>query len=75
MGCQHLSSLLSSSEILRRGGDFNLDSISIHVYIVSPLSCVSCVSRLMFPVLVMCHYELICVQVCLCDYVLIIPCI
>ncbi len=29
----------------------------------------------LFPVLVSCHYELIRVQLCICDYVLIIPCI
>ncbi len=29
----------------------------------------------LFPVLVSCHYELIRVQLCVCDYVLIIPCI
>ncbi len=29
----------------------------------------------LFPVLVKCHYELICVQLCVCDYVLITLCI
>ncbi len=29
----------------------------------------------LFPVLVSCRYELICVQLCVCDYVLIILCI
>ncbi len=29
----------------------------------------------LFPVLVSCHYELICVQLCLCDYVLITLCV
>ncbi len=29
----------------------------------------------LFPVLVSCHYELICVQLCVCDYVLITLCI
>ncbi len=39
---------------------------------VSPLSCVSCVPAsylFCFPVLVSFHYELICVQLCVCDCV------
>ncbi len=53
----------------------------IHKHTVSPLSCMSCVSRphvSIFghvPVLVLCDFQLIRVQVCFSDYVLICLCI
>ncbi len=43
---------------------------------VSPLSCVSCVPTSCVHIwFVSCRYELICVQLCVCDYVLITLCI
>ncbi len=64
----------SPVELLRRGtrlpgGGSYVRVLLCHLFL--PL--VSIFS--LFPVLVSCHYELICVQLCVCDYVLITLCI
>ncbi len=61
----------STMELLRLG-----TSLSGGGSNVSPLSCVSCVPASCVHIwFVSCRYELICVQLCVCDYVLITLCI